>query len=122
MSENKNVIQTDFKSAQAGPINIISCPDLNSREIESKLNMNIKTWMLLSVDLHLLDFSNVNVISLDACRAFSVLNKTLKKNNKALATIKMSSTIKSFVNEHGLQDVFSPVNNVVEAKRLAKIK
>ena len=119
---SEEVIQTDFKTAQAGPINIISCPNLNSHEIEEILRINIKAWMLLPVHLHLLDFSKVEIISLDACRAFAVLNKTLKQNNKALATIKMTTAVKSFVKEHGLDDVFSPVNNIVEAKLLAKIK
>lgn len=108
----------NFKLTLTDNIQIIECPDLSHGDLVNKLSLEIKNWLLIPVDYHLLDFHLVKNIDSDYFPIFTKFNHLLTKHAKVLATINMSKSIHKEIRKNGLDNVFTPINNINELKKI----
>lgn len=109
---------SQFGSEDKDGIHYITCP--NVIDVTPDLESTIKTWMLNSAGIHVLDFKDTNDLKQGAYRYFVLFNQALKNNGKAMFCMNVNQKILGQVRQDGLTSVFVPVATIEEAKRRAK--
>jgi chemotaxis protein CheX len=108
-----------FKADVVDDVNLIVLPDLAAETDIKDLEMQIKTWLLSPVELHVFDFLNVSVLHESSYPVFSRLKQILKQNRKHVASLHMRPNILKDIKQAGMAEVFNPAASLIEAKTKA---
>lgn len=108
-----------FKAEVVDDVNLIVLPDLISSAEIKELELQMKTWLLSPVELHVFDFLNVTTMTETFYPVFSRFKQTLKQNRKHVASLHMRPNIFKDIKQYGVAEVFNPAASLIEAKSKA---
>jgi chemotaxis protein CheX len=108
-----------FKSEVQDGVNVIGLPQILSASMATDLDNEVKQWMLVPVELHVIDFGSVLNLDPAVVRSFSAFRNTLKENKKHLASINVGPQLLQMMKTSGLEAIFNPAASVAEAKKAA---
>lgn len=109
-----------FQSEEKDGVHVITCPSIIEVKEPAQMEAMVKSWLLVSSNIHVLEMKDVLQLKQSAYRYFVLYNQALKANNKGLFCLNMNQKIQSQVKQDGLTSVFVPVGTLEEAKRRAK--
>lgn len=101
---------------------IICCPSSVDGKKVGALDSEMKTWLLSTAEVHVLDFKDVTTLDPSAFRPFVAFKQALRANGKSLFVVHMRAPIQALVKQHGLDSVFTLVASVDEARRKASTR
>ncbi len=89
--------------------NVVKMPSILGPEDATKFNDESQSWLLLPVDVHVLDMGEVLAIDPAMYPAISAFGKLLKQNDKRLQSINVSKVLLDKLASAGLKDLFGVV-------------
>jgi chemotaxis protein CheX len=113
---------SQIETEELDDVHVIKLPKALRAEDKADIGRVIKSWLLVAKDLHVLDLSGVMEIHHTIRADFIQFKNALVKNEKTLASINVSDRLLREFKDFGLTDVFKPVGNMNDARRLAGIK
>ena len=101
---------------------VIHCPREMSTESVVIFKNEMKAWMLLPVELFVLDFQLTRKISRDFYPVIIQLKTVMKRDNKNLISLSLSEALRMQVQSEGLEPVFNPQKSLPPASTTPKPK
>ncbi len=103
-------------------VNVIHCPmKVGTDTIEDFKSLS-KNWALEPVTVHIFNFGKTQEISPNAFQPFVLFKQMLKNDNKHLFSIGLNASLIEDIKNRGLEQIFSPVSSLNEAKRKAGLR
>ena len=103
-----------FHSEFKKGVHIIHCPNLLD-SFDGKLEAIVKSWLIMEIDIHILDFQNVSELKQSAYRPFILFTQGLKTNSKKLFCLNVSAKLYPQIVQDGMSSIFEQVKNIDEA-------
>lgn len=91
------------------PRNVVKMPSVVGAEDAAKFNDESQSWLMLPVDIHVLDLAGVLSIDPAMYPSISAFSKLLKQNEKKLQSINASRPLLEKLANAGLKDLFGLV-------------
>jgi chemotaxis protein CheX len=108
---------SQFRTEEKDGVQIIYCPPVIDVKEGTEMEVAVKSWLLVSANLHILDFKDCLQVKNSAYRFFVLYNQALKSNNKSLFCVNMNQALLAQFKQDGLTSVFVPSATIEEAKR-----
>jgi chemotaxis protein CheX len=98
-------------------VQIITCPATVEVDDSNAMEAQVKSWLLNSSKIHVLDFKDVKSMKPTSYRSFVLFNQALKANGKSLFVVNVSTELQKQFKQDGLSSVFVVVPSIEEAKK-----
>jgi chemotaxis protein CheX len=108
---------SQFLTEDKEGLHLIHCPAVVDAKDSAEMEVAVKSWLLVSASVHVIDFKECIQLKSTAYRFFVLYNQALKANNKALFCINASAKLQGQFKQDGLTSVFVSVASFEEAKR-----
>lgn len=106
-----------YQTADKDGIQVITCPSTVEVDDAAAMEAMVKSWLLNTSKIHVLDFKEVNTIKPTAYRSFVLFNQALKAHGKTLFVMNVSASLQKQFKQDGLSSVFVIVASLDEAKK-----
>jgi chemotaxis protein CheX len=106
-----------YKTEEKDNVHIIKLPPVVEATDATQFESMVKTWLLSSCAVHVLDLSDVRQLKSSVYRSLVLFNQQLRAHSKRLFALGMNAAVAGQVKNDGLTDVFYPVQSIDEAKR-----
>ena len=111
--------ENPFQDVNEDGVHIVTLPKFLDEPKMKALEVQMKSWLLMSEVLHVFDFSETKKITPEFARPFTVFRSNLRKAEKFMASVNASQAIQKDLNGRGLKDVFNWVPEINVARREA---
>ncbi len=111
--------ENPFQDVNEDGVHIVTLPKFLDEPKMKALEVQMKSWLLMSEVLHVFDFSETKKITPEFARPFTVFRSNLRKAEKFMASVNASPVIQKDLNGRGLKDVFNWVPEINVARREA---
>ena len=110
---------SQYQTEEKDGVLVVTCPTTIELDDAAAMEAMVKTWLVNSAKLHVLDFKNVVLVKPTAYRTFVIYNQQLKANGKMLFVINVEAKIMTQFKQDGLTSVFIPAASLEDAKKKA---
>lgn len=110
---------SQYQTVDKDGVFVVTCPPTIEMEGGANLDAQIKTWLLSTSKIHVLDLKEVANFKQTAYRVFVIYCQQLKANGKQLFTMNASPALATQFKSGGLTSVFQPIASLDEAKKKA---
>lgn len=112
----------NYSAETQDDINVIMCPAKIGTDTVEEFKALSKNWALAPVTVHIFNFEKTQEISPNAYQPFVLFKQMLKNDGKHMFSVGLNSTLLSDIKNRGLEQIFSPVSSINEAKRKAGLR
>ena len=109
-----------FESTENDGVQLIRLGSIVEDKEGHQLEAAVKSWLLSTMNVHILDMAVTTEVKQSAYRHFLLFNQALKSNGKTLFCINVNPRLTAQFKQEGLTSVFLSVASIEEAKRRSK--
>lgn len=111
-----------YTSEKQDDVNLVFCPSKIGQESNEEFKNLSKNWALEPVTVHIFNFEKTMEISPNSFQPFVLLKQMLKNDGKHMFSVNINAQLLNDIKARGLEQIFSPVASINEAKRKAGLR